>query len=61
MFDLTGVKAFGSLMSGRLLDISDPSNWMPQDRAFPGLANNHGDGVATGDLKEFLELLAALR
>jgi hypothetical protein len=61
VFDLQGVNRFRGLMSGKLLDISDPTNWMPQDRPFPGLVNDRGDGAATGNLKEFLELLSALR
>ncbi|SRR6266508_366817 len=62
VFDFAAVKSRASLISSRVLDIEDPTNWMPQDRIFPGLEVDpqSGGGAATGALKEFLELLASL-
>lgn len=45
----------------RLLDISSPDRWMPQDRIFPGLTVHEGVATPTGDLKEFLDLLKSLQ
>jgi hypothetical protein len=67
VFDLKAVKARIDSISDpipeRVVNITDPTVWMPQDRIFPGLAVNPmtGQPEATGDLKEFLDLLSHLR
>lgn len=61
VFDLEAVKTLRGLMRKMLLEIKDPRTWMPQDRIFPGLATSGGVGVATEDLKEFLDLLGGLQ
>jgi hypothetical protein len=62
VFDREAVVARKSVMRDRLLNIDDVEFWMPQDRIFPGLTVNAltGEPEATGDLKEFLELLEQL-
>ena len=62
MFDFSRVKQLAGTIPGRVLDIEKPSEWMPQDRIFPGLqVGPDGTGVDTGDLKEFLALLKAIQ
>jgi hypothetical protein len=60
VFDRTAVVGRIGVIPGRVLDISDQTSWMPQDRIFPGLAVGQisGEGVPTRNLKEFLDLLA---
>ena len=54
VFDLANVKARIPDMRERVVEVTDPLVWMPQDRIIPGLKP---DGTATADLKEFLDLL----
>lgn len=63
VFDRAAVLSKRDKISSLVLNLDNPENWMPQDRIFPGLAVNPttGKGDATGDLKEFLELLARLQ
>lgn len=62
VFDLTRVKQLTGTIPGRVLDIENPTEWMPQDRVFPGLqVGPDGGGVATGDLAEFLALLKSIQ
>jgi hypothetical protein len=48
-------------IENRLLNITQPEAWMPQDRIFPGFSINQGVPEAAGDLKEFLDLLNQLQ
>jgi hypothetical protein len=61
VFDRLAVSNRASQIESRVLEINSPDIWMPQDRIFPGLAQNQGVGEATGDLKEFLDLLQQLQ
>ncbi|HBB88817.1 MAG TPA: hypothetical protein DC047_14505 [Blastocatellia bacterium] len=63
IFDRAAVVGRIGVIPGRLLDVSDPASWMPQDRIFPGLEVDQisGEGVPTGSLKEFLDLLAQVQ
>ena len=63
VFDFNAVRDIGApFIRKRLLDLKNATRWMPQDRIFPGLQGTLGQptGTATGDLKEFLDLLEAL-
>lgn len=61
VFDRQAVTARASGIGDRVLDIGSAVRWMPQDRIFPGLVQQDGEGQATGDLKEFLDLLNQLQ
>ncbi len=63
VFDRIAVKSLAGQdeLQSRVQEIDDPERWMPQDRIFPGLKVNMGAGEATGDLKEFLELVEILK
>lgn len=61
VFDRQAVTARSAGIEDRVLEISSATRWMPQDRIFPGLAQQDGEGQATGDLKEFLDLLSQLQ
>ncbi|MGR9159701.1 hypothetical protein [Rhizobium leguminosarum] len=61
VFDRAAVKSRRFNFPERLTDISDPGNWMPQDRIFPGLEITQGVPDATGDLREFLDLTEKLQ
>lgn len=60
VFDLNAVEGKVRQIPGRLKNVVSSRVWMPQDRIFPGLVPSGSTGVATGDLKEFLDLLALL-
>ena len=55
VFDRKAVRDRASQMNERVLEISQPDLWMPQDRIFPGLIIQQGVPEATGELKEFLD------
>ncbi|PYS24812.1 MAG: hypothetical protein DMF72_03380 [Acidobacteria bacterium] len=63
VFDREAVSGYRGQIPGRVVNISQSEKWMPQDRIFPGLEidQTHGTGVPTGNLKEFLDLLAQLQ
>jgi len=61
VFDRGAVKGEASEIQNRVLELSTDYYWMPQDRIFPGLGQKNGVGDATGDLKQFLELLRELQ
>lgn len=62
VFKRDEVQARVGQIRDRLLELEEQSFWMPQDRPVPGLEEDPqtGHGVATGDLKIFLELLKKL-
>jgi hypothetical protein len=63
VFDRNAVKGLAATgrIEERVLDIGAPDRWMPQDRIFPGLVINNGEEEATGDLKQFLQLLQQIQ
>lgn len=63
IFDRHEVKRFISNgeIESRVLNITQPETWMPQDRILPGLSITGGVPEATGDLKEFLDLLPKVK
>jgi hypothetical protein len=61
VFDRAAVRGRASQIEERVLEINGPDIWMPQDRIFPGLDQTQGVGEATGELKEFLDLLQQLQ
>jgi hypothetical protein len=60
VFDRQAVIARKGTIERKVLEIERPFDWMPQDRIFPGLQHQDGIAQATGDLKEFLDLLNAV-
>jgi len=61
VFDRRAVRVRRPLIQSKVVEIDSASKWMPQDRIFPGLQLKDGSGQATGDLKEFLDLLSGLQ
>lgn len=61
VFDRDAVYGFRGDIRNRVLNISNRRQWMPQDRIFPGLVIQAGKPAASGDLKEFLDLLEQLK
>jgi hypothetical protein len=50
-----------SEIQNRVLELNTDYYWMPQDRIFPGLGQKGGVADASGDLKQFLDLLKQLQ
>jgi hypothetical protein len=61
VFDRKAVRDRADQVNERVIEISQPDLWMPQDRIFPGLIIQQGVPEATGELKEFLDLLQQLQ
>ena len=61
VFELSAVQSEAQEIKSRVQEINVDYLWMPQDRIFPGLGQKNGAAEATGDLKQFLDLLQQIQ